>query len=302
MIDTPILFLIFNRPDETKQVFEAIRKAAPKKLYIASDGSRDSREDEQSVVITLRKEVMASVDWPCEVHTLFREKNLGCKMAVSGAINWFFENEEKGIILEDDCLPSSSFFSFCEEMLINYADDTRIMSIGGTNYVNTLENDIKYDASYYFSKHVHIWGWATWRRAWIHYDVDLSDLEAFRSTDYINSALCHSLLKKPLLNTFQSVKDGKVDTWDHQWVYTVMKCGALSIIPKANMIKNIGFNINATHTTHTDDIFANLDTFELHDLRQPKFILQNTVLDKIYERYIIKSVLWHKIRRIFKLD
>ena len=160
---TPVLFLVFNRPDTTKQVFEAIRQAQPPRLYIASDGHRSDREGEWEKVKTVRDYVVNNIDWDCEVKTLFREKNLGCRIAVSTAISWFFENEEQGIILEDDCFPDQSFFPFCEELLWKYQDDKRIMMITGTNSLGTWKSELQ---SYHFSIYGSIWGWATWKRAW----------------------------------------------------------------------------------------------------------------------------------------
>ena len=149
-LNTAVLFLIFNRLDTTKQVFEAIRQAKPPRLYIAADGARSSREGEAEKVQAVREYIIQNIDWECEVKTLFREQNLGCKYAVSGAIDWFFENEEMGIILEDDCLPSQSFFWFCEELLERYKDDMRVWHIGGSNFQNGIKRG---DGDYYFSKY-----------------------------------------------------------------------------------------------------------------------------------------------------
>ena len=164
-LTTPVLFLVFNRPDTTEKVFEAIRQAKPQKLFVAADGPRGNRLGEKEKCEQVRK-IATTVDWDCEVKTLFREKNLGCKFAVSSAIDWFFKNVEEGIVLEDDCLPSQSFFWFCQELLERYRNDERVMLIGGNNRgVDFLKNH-----SYFFSKYVQIWGWATWRRSWEKYD------------------------------------------------------------------------------------------------------------------------------------
>ena len=156
-LETPVLFLVFNRPDTTAQVFEAIRQAKPPRLYVASDGAREDKEGELEKVKQVR-EIVSQVDWNCEVKTLFRDKNLGCKIAVSSAIDWFFEQEEMGIILEDDCLPHPTFFRFCQELLERYRDDERIGMISGNNFQFGRKCT---DYSYYFSMYSHIWGWAS---------------------------------------------------------------------------------------------------------------------------------------------
>ena len=171
-LNTAVLFLVFNRLDTTKQVFETIRQAKPQRLYIAADGARASRVGEAAQVQAVRDYVTSHVDWECEVKTLFREQNLGCKYAVSSAIAWFFENEEMGIILEDDCLPDPTFFNFCQELLARYRHDQRIGVISGDNFQFGHRRN---DDSYYFSKYVHIWGWATWRDRWVNsYDVTIA--------------------------------------------------------------------------------------------------------------------------------
>lgn len=163
VFNSAILLLIFNRLDTTQLVFEAIQKVKPPRLYIASDGARIDKLSEDSLVGDVRNYVINNIDWDCEVKTLFREENLGCKLAVSGAISWFFQNEGHGIILEDDCLPDHSFFRFCEEMLLKYSDDERIGMISGDNF---QFGGSQVEDSYYFSRYPHIWGWATWKRAW----------------------------------------------------------------------------------------------------------------------------------------
>jgi hypothetical protein len=159
-LNTAVLFLVFNRLDTTKQVFEAIRQAEPPRLYVAADGARANKEGEADKAQAVRDYIMQNIDWEYEVKTLFQEENLGCKYAVSGAIDWFFENEEMGIILEDDCLPSQSFFWYCEELLKKYKDNTRVWHIGGTN-TEIISKDIL--SSFYFSQLNNIWGWATWK-------------------------------------------------------------------------------------------------------------------------------------------
>ena len=177
MTSVPVLFLIFNRPDTTALVMEAIRAARPARLYVAADGPRPGCPGDAERCAEARR-VVTAVDWPCQVKTLFRETNLGCRKAVSSAIDWLFACEEEGIILEDDCVPTSDFFSFCGELLERFRDDKQIMAICGSCYAEAEPN---YRASYYFSYYADPWGWATWRRAWRLYDGDLSRWPAFKA-------------------------------------------------------------------------------------------------------------------------
>ena len=169
-MNSAVLFVIFNRPETTARVFEAIRSARPPRLYVAADGPRTSRSGEADRCRLVR-EIASRVDWTCELHTLFREANLGCKLGVSGAIDWFFQSETEGIILEDDVVPLASFFGLCDELLETYRDDPKVFAVSGCNLVSSVYRP---NHSYFFSRYCHVWGWATWRRAWEHYDVPMN--------------------------------------------------------------------------------------------------------------------------------
>lgn len=238
---SPILFLIFNRPDVTQKVFNAIRNAKPLKLYIAADGPRAAKDGEVILCNEVRK-IITQVDWPCEIKTLFREENLGCKKAVSAAISWFFENENEGIILEDDVVPSTDFFRFCDYALERYRNDNRIGMVTGTNLLGADVNSMEY----MYSQISSIWGWATWKRAWDMYDVQM---EAWPSK-YLKDALLYRY-KPDLADYFIRTLDSHVakntDTWDTQWLFTSVFNSFMSITPKANMISNIG--IVGTHSS-----------------------------------------------------
>lgn len=238
-LTTPVLFLIFNRPDTTAIVFEAIRAARPPRLYVAADGARANRPAE-AIKCRETRAIIEKVDWPCEVHTLFREENLGCKRAVSGAIRWFFDNEPEGIVLEDDCLPTTSFFRFCEEMLERYRDDQRIGQIAGTCFFEqqSFPNPTE---SYVFSRHGSIWGWASWRRAWNNYNVDLPDWQKMTEPRWLNSACPDRTERSAAIRTGTRLLRGDIDTWDYQWTYTKLYYSLLSIVPTRNMILNIGW-------------------------------------------------------------
>ena len=215
-LNTAVLFLVFNRLDTTKQVFAAIREAKPPRLYVAADGARESKEGEDKKVKAVREYIISNIDWECEVKTLFREKNLGCGHAPASGITWFFENEEMGIILEDDCLPSQSFFWFCEELLERYKDDMRVWMIGGTTFKN-----IKYidDEDYYFSKYTHIWGWASWASRWQYYDYNIKSFSKFKQNKYIENLFQTQEEQSFWMDALEKVSISKVNYWDYQWVY-----------------------------------------------------------------------------------
>jgi len=265
-IDTPVLFLIFNRPEKTGTVFQAIRKARPRHLYIAADGPREHVAADRKKCEATR-EAVAQVDWPCEVRTLYREKNLGCRYAVSSAITWFFDQVEDGIILEDDCLPHPDFFTFCSALLNKYSTDDRVMHISGANFQFGIHRGDP-DDSYYFSRISHIWGWASWRRAWKHYDVDMKDFPSFFKNLPTQSPFTSRESQRYWLFHFKRMYH-KADTWDYQWTYAVMKNNGYCIMPNVNLISNIGFGGDATHATQKVDRLANMATSPLGNLVHP---------------------------------
>ena len=274
MLNTPVLFLVFNRPDTTKQVFEAIRKAQPKQLFVAADGPRSDKPGEKEKTEEVRR-IATAVDWDCDLKTLFRDENLGCGRGPATAITWFFENVEKGIILEDDCLPNESFFKFCEELLEYYKDDERIMHISGNNFQFGKKIG---KASYYFSKYSHNWGWATWSRAWKHYQFKLFDLDEV----WTSLAKIYSLEEKEKdywWKIFDELRDGKNDVWDGQWQFSIWKNSGLSILPNNNLITNIGFTKDATHTIQEDSILSNISTKEILKIDHPVHIQINKKAD-----------------------
>ncbi|NPV38360.1 MAG: nucleotide-diphospho-sugar transferase [Brevinematales bacterium] len=296
-LSTPVLFLIFNRLETTKQVFEAIKKARPPRLYIGADGPRESKEGETEKVMAVREYVMNHIDWECEVKTLFREKNLGCGKAVSEAITWFFENEEMGIILEDDTLPSQSFFWFCEGLLEIYKDDMRVGQISGFNY-GYENDDLPYD--YLFSIYPMIWGWATWRNRWENYSFELEDFDEIVSMKQFQFLFDEKELKQRL-KIFNKVRKGLIDTWDYQWSYVLYKNFQFTVIPKKNYIINLGFGENSTHTAGKNPYtYVTLHETE-GEFRHPNYIVQDVRLYNLIKKRDSFFVFLHKfIKRFFK--
>lgn len=247
----PVLFLVFARPDTTARVFEQIRASKPSQLFVAADGPRSDRPGEWERCLATRKIVDEGVDWPCDVQKLYREKNLGCRRAVAGAIDWFFEQVPEGIILEDDTLPHQDFFSYCTTLLERYRDDSRVMHIGG---FNAASGRMKVRGGCWFSHHAWIWGWATWRRAWKLYDRDMSTWdERFK---VLSSTFASGWEQAFWLAAWRECREDpkKADTWDFPWMYTVRSLKGHSVLPTGNLIKNIGFNSFATHTQSTSHL------------------------------------------------
>jgi len=271
---TPILFLIFNRPDITQKVFDEIKKLKPTTLYVAADGPRIAVAGEDQDCLAAR-EIIKQVDWDCKVFTLFREVNLGCRIAVSSAIDWFFKEVEEGIILEDDCLPDQTFFWFCQELLAYYRTDNRIMHISGSNYQFGKKIG---DASYYFSRLAHIWGWATWRRAWQFYDVNMNSYPQFVAEEKIKKIFNDSEVQKNWVNNLTKIYKG-ANTWDYQWAYANLIYNSYCIIPNENLISNIGFGKKSTHTFNKDDVLANLPLGSINQIKHPQKLEYATEAD-----------------------
>lgn len=282
-MSTPVLFLIYNRPDLTRAVFKAIRKARPIKLFIAADGPRSDRPKDERLCAEARA-IVSDVDWPCEVQTLFRRDNIGCKLAVSSAITWFFEHVEEGIILEDDCLPHSCFFRYCGELLKQHRENPRVMMISGQSF--WPPDDDRQRESYFFSKESLIWGWATWRKTWVRYDINMEMWPELRSTDWLGQAIPCREDAKAWFKVLNKAYNGEVDTWDIQWRYTIWRNDGLAVVPYRNMISNIGFSKNGTHHKKESPI-ANLAVREIQlPFRHPQKTEWNEEEDKIMRNHL----------------
>lgn len=270
----PILLVGFNRPDHMKQVLEVIKLQKPKKLFVSIDGPRKDRPDDTKRCDKV-KDLFDDLEWECELHTRFLDENRGCKKAVSSAITWFFENVEEGIILEDDCVVDQSFFTYCEQMLDRYRDDTRVMGITGFNSQNGIKRG---EASYYFSKIMAVWGWATWKRAWQHMDIDLATFPEFLAQNRINDVFQDSLSRKFWLHKLQDVQNGG-NSWAFPWAYSIMTNNGLCVTPNVNLVMNIGFGIDATHATNHKSSFSNMKRGKLENIIHPKFVIPDIKAD-----------------------
>jgi hypothetical protein len=292
MFETPVLFLIFNRENTTQKVFDAIRRQKPKYLFVAADGARKDKPGEAEKCQRVR-DIIKQVDWDCELKVLFRDKNLGCKMAVSSAITWFFNTVEQGIILEDDCLPDPTFFPYCEKLLDRYKDDIRIGHISGNNF---LPGIIDLSLSYDFCSCVHIWGWASWRRVWKNFDLKFSFWE--EQKDKRSLLFCN---KREEIYFSSFIPDALTDrknlsVWDVQYWFTLRVQNQLAIYPSVNLVKNIGLgDPNATHIKQQKEKHS-ISASEIHfPLKHPQYILRNKKIDDTTVKKLFFS--WKRLAR-----
>lgn len=289
MSPVPILFLIFNRPETTAKVFAQIREVRPRKLYVAADGPRENVKGEADRCARSRT-IALNIDWPCEVQTLFRKTNLGCMKAVSSAISWFFTCESEGIVLEDDCLPDQTFFSYCENMLAYYRNHARIMHISGDNFQNGRTRG---NASYYFSRYNHVWGWASWRRAWGLFEPSVLSFPDFVNTPGFNNIFARKDVREYWRRQFQLLHKGEINTWDYYWTYVIWLNDGLCVIPNQNLVSNIGFQGDSTHTGNPRDRLANMPCVPLKTIFHPRTVsvcleADSFSFDLLYSRSMVQ--------------
>ena len=273
---TPVALFIFNRPDLTDTAFKAIAEAMPKKLLVVADGPRFSAEAEKC---QQARTIIERVNWDCEVLTNFSDRNLGCKARVSSGLDWVFSQVSEAIILEDDCLADPSFFSFAERLLEHYRDDERVMHISGGNFVS---DKINLEHSYYFSRYAFAgYGWASWSRAWKYYDKDMKSWPEFKRSGMLER-LFEDKDEQDLWRVLLDRTDtGEIDTWDFQWFYTCWTQGGLSIVPRVNLVSNLGFRPDATHTNtaYEKDFLKNAPRESMEAIRHPDFIVRHREAD-----------------------
>lgn len=246
----PILLLIFNRPVHAEAAFQRIRDVKPPRLYIHSDGPRADRPGEAEAVAATRR-VVEHIDWPCDVYTLFRSDNKGLREGVKGALDWFFEAESAGIVIEDDCLPDHSFFQFCAELLEQYADNPNIMHIGGSNLIEQQTQSMH--ESYFVTKFSLVWGWASWRRAWQKMDINLTGLDEFIQSGKISELTSDLPAQRYMIDKFKVTRERKNHSWAYAWFYSILKNNGICLLPTLNLVQNTGVgDINATNTSRKD--------------------------------------------------
>ena len=293
----PVLLIIFNRPETTRKVLEAIGRAAPSRLFVAADGPRSGSPTDKELCSQALEAVQKGISWKCEVQYKVQEKNLGCGMAPAVAISWFFENVEEGIILEDDCLPADAFFPFCTSLLDRYRNEPRVAHIGGFNCQFGRKRG---DASYYFSRIFHCWGWASWRRAWNGFDFQMKDYQAFLAEKGLENLFPRRSIKDFWKGNFDDAAYGDGSIWDYQWVYKNLKEGRLAIAPNWNMIENIGFGADASHTSSKRGRMPCVTSDISQELTHPHFVLPNRAADEFTYRSQMKLGRWHSMKQQIK--
>jgi hypothetical protein len=295
-LETPVVMIVFNRPDPTRLVFRAVAEAKPRKLLIVADGPRASRSGEDLLCRQVRS-IFEGVDWPCKVFTLFADSNLGCQERVVSGLTWAFSQVEEAIILEDDCLPHQTFFYFCQELLEHYRGDDRVGMISGHN---CLLNSMKTNYSYHFSRVPHIgWGWATWRAAWQRYDRRLEDWETVKRDGILREIYSRKAEVRYWNRIFDSMHQGTgPNTWDYAWVYTNLIHNLLSIRPSANMVSNIGFGLNATHTHNADSDKAKLPAHAIEfPLKHPPYVIPMKSFDDLDQQISFVPKFGRRVQR-----
>lgn len=291
--DTPLLLIAWRRPHTLRQVIDAIRPVAPTCLFVACDGPNPERPGEAEKVADTRQMIENEIDWPCQIERLYSDVNQGCSIGPIRAISWFFEQVEEGIILEDDCVPHPDFFPYCATLLQRYRHDTRVWCISGNNF---QDGQWRGDGSYYFSRYNHGWGWASWRRCWQHFDAGLNQWPALR-----DSGLLKTVFEDPVEGEFWSriwqqthKKSVPITWWDYQWAFTCLANGGLTALPNRNLVSNVGFGADATHTTGKA-INTSID-YGVDPDDQPSFLLRDSSAD----RYTFDEVFggkWHRFPR-----
>ena len=275
MTTTPVAYIVFNRPQHTEKTFSVLRKVRPSQLFIIADGPRPGHPTDAERCAAVR-EIVANVDWPCEVHRRYAESNLGLKKNVSSGLDWVFGEVERAIVLEDDCVAHPDFFRFCDELLERYAIDVRVAVVTGNNFQHGHKRG---DASYYFSKYNHCWGWATWRRAWQQYQGGLPFWpEWSQSADWCEKTP-DPVEQRYWSKIFERVRAGQIDSWAYPWTASVWFHGGLTATPNVNLVSNIGFGEDATHTTSRKSEHAELPTSPIGLIVHPDCVAQDKAAD-----------------------
>ncbi|MBW4516447.1 MAG: glycosyltransferase family 2 protein [Timaviella obliquedivisa GSE-PSE-MK23-08B] len=287
---TPVALIIFKRPETTAKVLEMIRLARPSQLFVIADGARPEYPGETEKCAETQA-VIEQIDWNCEVLKNYATVNLGCGRRLPTGLDWVFSQVEEAIVLEDDCVPHLTFFRFCEELLQRYRHDSRITSISGQN-VQLEQSHIHH--SYYFSRYNHCWGWATWKRAWQHFDFDLAAWPEVQQQNLLYDILKDADAVKYWSQKFQEIYEGQVTTvWDFQWTLACWLQNGSGILPRANLVSNIGIGADSTHFTNArPDPHVNLPTQSMKfPLQHPPFVVQNTTADDITHRLLFRPPL-----------
>jgi len=299
---TPVALFIFNRPDTTKIVFEEIRKAEPERLFVIADGPRQNVERDKELC-KFTREITENIDWDCKVTRDYAVENYGLRKRVSSGLTQMFNSVDEAIILEDDCVPHQSFFPFCQELLERYRNEEKVMMISGNNFFDELRNK---EYSYHFSSFNHIWGWATWKRAWNLYDEEMNDWNDLKEDDFLNNILQDNASAKYFRTIFQEVYENKINSWAYRWLYSMLRKDGLSIVPSKNLVTNIGFGTEATNARSNSHRTANIIAEEIEfPLKHPPITERDLEADmfatKILHRFRGKDFIIRTIKKLLRM-
>lgn len=282
-IDTPVAFFIYNRPQTTRKVLKRIGLAEPPRLLVIGDGPSNTDSDDQEKVSSARNLIQQNIDWDCEVRTKYAEENMGMRRRFASGLEWVFEQEPEAIILEDDTVPDPTFFRFAEEMLKEYRDDTRVMDIGGTNYLGEWKSQRQ---DYHFSYFGGFWGWASWRRSWELYDPDMTRWDDPEAKARVRDVIADQDIFNYAHYVYQKTYEGRLDTYDYQWGFARQLNSGLSVVPSTNLVSNVGFGVDATHT---DDETSNFAALESESMQFPIDKSDYVAVDRSYDRELHKK-------------
>jgi hypothetical protein len=301
-ITTPVALFIFNRPDTTKKVFEEIRKAEPERLFVIADGPRQNVERDKELC-KLTREITQNIDWNCKVTRDYAVENYGLRKRVSSGLAQMFNSVDEAIILEDDCIPHQSFFPFCQELLETYHDEKKVMMISGNNFFDELKNK---EYSYHFSSFNHIWGWATWKRAWNLYNDEMEDWPNLREGGFLSNILQDDVSVNYYKTIFQEVYENKINSWAYRWLYSMLRKDGLSIVPSKNLVTNIGFGTEATNARSNSHRTANIIAEEIEfPLKHPPITERDLEADmfatKILHRFRGKDLIVRTIKKLLRM-
>lgn len=302
-IQTPVLLIAFNRPEITKRSFSSISMVKPSKLYIAIDGPREGFPSDVDLCNEVL-EIVKQVSWKCEVQYLVRDQNIGCKNAVYDAISWVFRSETSVIIIEDDIVAPPSFFNFMELLLCKYQFDNRIAMISGNQYTPTLT-----DVDYFFTRYGHIWGWATWKRVWDKFNIEVPYLDNMLQNKLSDFSFITKRERKyhlrTLRNVYSLISQGTINTWDHQFAIFRLANGLLSIAPRCNLASNIGFESSRNNYNKNPELFYFRSDTSFVCLRHPKQVIRDESYDMFHfdnfifkKRWLLKKI-FDKIMNLF---
>ena len=291
-LPTPVVFLVFNRPDCTARSLAAIRAARPRRLYVVADGPRAGRAGEAALCAEVRSQVEQGIDWPCEVIRDYAPANLGCARRVSSGLDAVFAREPEAIILEDDCVADPSFFAFSAALLERYRRQSEVWHIGGANFQAAAQ-----PGACYFSRYNHVWGWAAWARSWAHLDWAMQDWPAVRETGWLRDLLGDPWAARYWRDGFDSVLAGRVDSWAYRWTYAMWRQGGLAVLPGVNLVSNIGFDGDATHVRKSDRQLCRPAAAITFPLQYPAKVERDRRADDYTERTLYSGGLLGQLRR-----